>query len=523
MKTVSTAQMRELDRRTIEEYGVPGEQLMERAGAGVARWVRDLALLRAPPVRFVRCIAGHGNNGGDAFVAARYLATWGMDVEVWLAASATDVQGDARGALERLRQTEVPVREMPGAEAWHAMGRTIVPRETLLLDGLLGTGMHGVPREPTASAIRCLNASADEGAAVVAIDVPSGMDTDSGEAAAEVVRADLTVSMAFPKRGLLQPGALANVGTLEVVDIGIPAELSVSFEAEQELICAADVRALLPRRAWAAHKGNYGRVLVVGGAAGYAGAAAMATRAAVHAGAGLVSALVPDAVSDVVAGLVPEAMVHAGRSTEQGSLVAAAADEMSADLDAFDAVLVGPGLTTHPQSLEVVRGLLARVQSPLVVDADALNVCAGHLDMIRNAAGPVIITPHPGEMGRLIGRPAADVQADRDAAARLALEQTGSTVILKGAGSIVLSEGCLPAVNTTGNPGMATGGTGDILSGIAVALLSRKLSPHDAARAAVYLHGRAGDRAAWRLSEASLGAPELLEELPHVFAGIMAR
>jgi NAD(P)H-hydrate epimerase len=523
MKTVSTEQMRELDRRTIEEYGVPGERLMERAGAGVARRVRDLALLRIPPIHSIRCFAGHGNNGGDAFVAARYLAAWGMDVEVWLAAFTRDVRGDALGALERLRETNVAVHEMPEAEAWQAAGLSIVPRESILLDGLLGTGTHGAPREPIASAVRCLNASADEGAAVVAIDVPSGMDADTGEAAGDVVRADLTVTMAFPKNGLLQPRALPNVGTLEVVDIGIPAELGASFRGDRELICAADVHAMLPRRAWAAHKGTYGRVLIVGGAAGYAGAAAMAARAAVHAGAGLVSALVPETISDVVVGLVPEAMVHAGRSTKQGSLAAAALDDMQMDLESFDAVLAGPGLTQHSQSLDLVSGLLARVRSPLVLDADALNVCVQHVDRIRQAACPVVITPHPGEMGRLLGWSVDEVQSDRDAAARLAWEKTGATVILKGAGTIVRCEGSVSAVNTTGNPGMATGGTGDVLSGIVVALLSRTLRPCDAARAAVYLHGLAGDHAAWRLSETGLSATDVLAELPSAFAAVMAR
>lgn len=523
MKIVSTAQMRELDRRTIEEYGIPGAELMERAGTGVARWIRELARVRTPPMGFVRCLAGRGSNGGDAVVAARCLASWGLDVEVWLAATAADVRDDARLALERLSGTGVTVREMPAPADWHGAGAALPPRETIFVDGLLGTGTRGAPREPVASAIRCINACAADGAAVVAIDVPSGMDTDSGAAAGDVVRADLTVTMAFPKEGLLKPGALANTGAVEVVPIGIPDELSRPLPTEAELICAADVRGLLPRRPRSAHKGTFGHVLVVGGAPGYPGAVALAGRAAVRSGAGLVSALVPDTVCGVVAGLAPEVMVHAGRSTAQGSLAAGSLQGLPAPLSAFDAVLVGPGLTTEAQGLALVSALLAGVSSRLVLDADALNVCAGHLARVRDAACPVVITPHPGEMGRLLGRPTAEVQADRAGAARCVHEQTGATVILKGAGSLVLGRSRAPAINTTGNPGMATGGSGDVLAGVVAALLAGGLAPVDAARAAVYLHGRAGDRAAWRSSQAGLGAVDVLDELPAAFAGVMAR
>jgi len=348
MKTVSTEQMRELDRITIEEHGTPGAVLMERAGYGVARRVHDLAGLRMPGARFVRCVAGRGNNGGDAFVAARHLADWGRDVEVWLAAAREDVRGDAKTMLERLDEVAVPVHEMPDAAAWAGTLDALPPRETVFVDGLLGTGTRGIPREPAASAIGCLNAWAEAGAAVVSIDVPSGLDTDTGEAPGAAVRADLTVTMAFPKAGLLQGAALSCVGAVEVVDIGIPAEISAGVRSDWDLVCAEDVRSLFSRRRRAAHKGDFGHVLIVGGAAGFAGAAAMAARAAVRAGAGLVSAIVPDAVSNTVAGLVPEAMVHAGRSTEGGALAAAGLDELPVRLDSMDALLIGPGMTTDP-------------------------------------------------------------------------------------------------------------------------------------------------------------------------------
>lgn len=523
MKLVSTMQMRELDRRTIEEFETPGAVLMDRAGVGVADAVQRLVEITGFVHPIIHLIAGRGNNGGDAFVAARYLKEAGYTVEVWLAGAANEVKGDALKHLSRMKSAEVVVRELPMKEDWED-AEYYPPPCDILVDGVLGTGASGPARGPAVGAIQYINARAHD-ALVVAIDVPSGLDADTGEAQGEAVRADLTVTMGLPKKGLVEPMALEYVGTIEVVDIGIPDELieAVESESDKELIYLTDLQRMFPRRARTSHKGNYGRVLLVGGARGYVGAIAMAARAALRSGAGLVTALVPRSIEPVVAGAVLEAMVIGGDETEHGSLTPAAWADLKDRAGEFDAVLVGPGLTRHDTSRALVWDVIRECRVPLVLDADAITVLAGQPQLIEKAASPVVITPHPGELAALFAKSAADVQKNRCGAARSAAKISGATVVLKGAGTIVSAEGQPLGVNLTGNPGMATGGSGDVLAGMIVALLGQGLAPFDAARAAVYLHGRAGDLVAWRWSQAGLVAGDLIREIPFVFRDVTLR
>ncbi|MBM4144109.1 MAG: NAD(P)H-hydrate dehydratase [Lentisphaerae bacterium] len=521
MKVVTTAQMRELDRRTIEEFDVSGEVLMDRAGAGVAETVRFLARAAGMDRPSALLIAGRGNNGGDAFVAARHLAAAGLEVETWLAGEAAEVRGDALRHLSRMKSAGVTLRELPTADEWDRALDSLRDVD-IVVDGVLGTGISGPARGPAAGAIQYINALAEE-SLVVSIDIPSGLNSDTGEAPGGAVTADVTATMGLPKTGLLAPAALDRVGNVEVVDIGLPWELTDAVECELELITSQDLRGIVPRRARSAHKGLFGHVLVVAGAPGFAGAAALACRAASRSGAGLVSALTPAGIAAVVAGLAPEAMVHAGAATAEGNLAAGALEAWGRDLSAFSAVLVGPGLTAHPDTLGLLKFLLARCACPLVVDADALNVCDGQPQILADAAGPVVATPHPGEMGRLLGCPAAGVQGDRIGAARRAAAVTGAYIVLKGAGTVVTGAQGRPHVNLCGNPGMATGGTGDVLAGLLAGLLAQGIAPFDAARLAVYLHARAGDDAAWRGSQAGLIASDIVAELPHALRDILAR
>jgi NAD(P)H-hydrate epimerase len=361
------------------------------------------------------------------------------------------------------------------------------------------------------------------GSLVISIDVPSGMNSDTGEAPGGAVVADITATMGLPKTGLLTPAALEYVGNVEVVDIGIPWELVEEIECDWELIAPQDLRGFMPRRPRAAHKGDYGHVLAVAGAPGYAGAAAMAARAAVRSGAGLVSVLTPASVASVVAGLAPEAMVHAGACDAQGCLAANALDEWGRELSDFDAVLAGPGLTAGAATRAVLEALLEKSAGPLVVDADALNVCAGDPEVLASRKIPIVITPHPGELARLLSCSPPDVQHDRAGMARRAAEATGATVVLKGAGTLVTENGRRMHINLSGNPGMAAGGTGDVLSGLLAGLLAQRIAPFDAARMAVHVHGRAGDNAAWRASQAGLAATDLIEEIPHVLRDMLMR
>lgn len=527
MKTVSTEQMRELDRKTITGFQVPGETLMDRAGLGVARVVIGLCDRYGWDCASILLIAGRGNNGGDVFAAARYLKEQQHDVAVWLAGSISEVRGDARAHLSKLKTAKIALEEFPTKEDWNQLTDNLLHEAgsfgvAIVVDGVLGIGIHGAAHGPAAGAIRYVNTLSRQ-CLVVSVDVPSGLDSDTGQAEGDAVMADLTVTMGLPKRGLVEPCAVNKVGRLQVVDIGIPLSLIEKLDSDIELITANEVRALIPRRPRQAHKGVFGHLLIFGGAAGYSGAVTMAARAAMRSGAGLVSVVVPRGIAPVVAGAVPEAMVHAAPETETGSLSAACWDAWRDSLKSFSAVLAGPGLTRHPDTKILVDRIVQDCSAPLALDADALNVFEGRLNDLARRKVSLVITPHPGEMGRLLGRSAADVQASRLAATREAASRSRAVVVLKGAGTLVAEEGQPLQVNMTGNPGMATGGTGDVLAGLLAGLLAQGMQPFDAARASVFLHGRAGDDAATEKTEYCLTAGDIIKSLPYAFQQMVPR
>lgn len=521
MKAVTVAQMRELDKIATSEFDIPGFELMRRAGRGVASVAAYIAERARLGNAFIQLIAGRGNNGGDAFAAACFLHDDEYDVEVLLAGSASEVTGDALRHLGKMRSMGIPLTELPTKESWED---ALQDAESggIIVDGVLGIGIHGPARGPLGGAIHYINKISDDNI-VLSIDVPSGLDADTGDSPGETVVADVTATVGLPKTGLLTSKAVPYVGSLDVINIGIPADLATHYVCQRELITGWDVRQRLARRPRQAHKGLYGHVLVIGGAVGYAGAAAMAVRAATRSGAGLVSVLVPRPVYPVVAGAALEAMTYPGAETETGSLSIGNWETWRNRLAEFDAVVIGPGMTRHPDTGLWVRHLLRESARPLLLDADALNTLEGHAELIAGASCPVIITPHPGELARLLRCTAADVQADREAAARQAAALTRAVVVLKGAGTIVTQEGRPFHINMTGNPGMASGGMGDVLSGVIGGLLAQRVPAFEAACAGVFLHGRAGDNAMWRHSQASMTAGMLTEELPGVFREVMAR
>ncbi|NNJ69937.1 MAG: NAD(P)H-hydrate dehydratase [Kiritimatiellales bacterium] len=496
MKLVSASAMRELDRRTIDEFGIPGEELMHVAGEGLADALRELASrhqLVDSPVLFV---AGCGNNGGDAFVAAASLHEDGWPVECWLAGDEGKLKGDALSSFKKLKKAGVPLQVMDTPDAWKHASEAGTDAE-IVVDGLLGTGAAGEPRGVIADAIRFADAQAER-ALIVSIDVPSAMR----------VRADLTVTMGLPKIDCVQSEYLDCVGNLEVVDIGIPEALleQVDGDSELALIHASDLAPLFPRRSRDAHKGDYGHVLCIGGTKGFSGAITMASRAAARAGAGLVSAFVPEAIHALVASAIPEVMVHA--SMPEGK---------------WSAILAGCGMGRSATTREQVLQLLDTSAVPLILDADAITVLAEHVDAIAAARCPVVLTPHPGEFAALFGFKVKDVQEDRVGMARMAADKLGAIIVLKGAGTLVAAPGSAVAVNMTGNPGMASGGSGDVLAGIIAALAGQGLSAVQAACAGVWLHGRAGDLAAAEKSQASLIAPDLIDKLADAFRSLSCR
>jgi hydroxyethylthiazole kinase-like uncharacterized protein yjeF len=521
MKGITSAQMRELDKIASAEFEIPGFDLMRRAGQGVAATVEYLADKARGGDVFVQIIAGRGNNGGDAFAAALFLHEDDFEVEVLLAGSASDVRGDALRHLGKMRAAGIPLIELPTKESWEDALRDAGSGE-IIVDGVLGIGVNGPPRGPIAGAIHYINKVAEDNL-VISIDVPSGLDADTGEAPGEAVRADITVTIGMPKIGLLTQKALPYVGSLDVIGIGIPIELTAHYASPRHLISGWDVRRTLPKRTRTAHKGEFGHVLIVGGATGYAGAPAMAAMAALHSGAGLISALVPRTSYPVVASVALEVMTYPGDETETGSLKAEAWDSWKNRINDFSAIVVGPGMTRHPDTETWVRNLLANCRRPLVLDADALNVLAGRPEVLVGASCPVLITPHPGELARLLGCSVETIQQDREAAALKAANLTHAIVVLKGAGTLVAQDGKPIHVNMTGNPGMASGGMGDALAGLMGGFLAQGIEPFEAACAAVFIHGRAGDNAMWRRSQATLTATELILELHGAFREVSVR
>ncbi len=523
MKTVLASEMRELDRRTIEEFDTPGEVLMDRAGYGVADVARHLARASGLGDALIQLFVGRGNNGGDAFVAARYLKKMGFSVEVMFAGEAASVTGDALKHLLQMRSDGIALRELPTLEDWEMLRATPQAAGDILIDGLLGTGISGPARGPVVGAIQVINTFAQRGL-VLAIDVPSGLNSDTGCADGAVVTADVTATMGMPKRGLVSPSALAVVGSVEVIDIGIPDELTGPISSPVDLITIDDVAQMLGgRRPRTSHKGSYGHVLLIGGAPGYSGSIGMAAMAAVRSGVGLVSVVTPGSVAPVVAGLVPEAMVHAGRANADGSLAADALQVLTQELGAYDAVLAGPGMTPHADTAALVQQVLASSAKTVVLDADALNAVAGAFELLEVDRSGVILTPHPGEMARLLACETAVVQNDRFSAATRAAERFDVTAVLKGAGTVVAQTGRALGVNLSGNPGMATGGMGDVLAGLMAGLAAQGLDPFDAACAAVHIHGRAGDSVALLTSQAGMAATDVIDELPQIFRGIQGR
>jgi len=511
---VTSEEMRKIDQYTIGTIGIPAIVLMENAGRAVAEEAARVAEEACPASgRAPRwlVLAGKGNNGGDGLVCARHLAERGWDVCVVYAAPPESLAGEAavqRDIAQRLGLAQVVYE--PGKLDWN--------RWDGIVDALLGTGTSGAPREPYASLIREANAS---GKPIVAIDVPSGLNADTGETADPCIRARVTVALAMMKRGLvLYPGAEA-AGEVVVRPIGIPEEAAHRFGVSAFVLNEATMRRKfgvslpLPRRA-DTHKGTYGHALVIAGSRDMSGAGLLCAKAALRAGCGLVTWAVPESLALPLAGRLPEAMVRGIADGGRGDWRETPAERLAACAEGKQAVVVGPGLGRWPGDDAWLRELWDAVQAPLVVDADGLNMLAAAgspLSWPRRRA-PTVLTPHPGEMARLCGLATPEVQRDRIGLARRYAEQNGVVLVLKGARTVVATPQGGVYVNTTGNAGMATGGAGDVLAGVIGSLLAQGLDADAAAALGVYLHGAAGDRAAAaRPSPGSLIAGDIVEAL----------
>src|SRR5881397_2762905 len=464
MELVTAAEMRELDRAAIETRNIPSLRLMENAGKAVVEEMeRFFGPLRGKAVTIV---AGKGQNGGDGLVTARLLRKRRCQARVVLLASPSALTGDAATNLNKFQR---------------ARGRCLAVETPAQLTSILN---------------------------------PLLLDGDTGAVLGTAITATLTVTLARPKRGLYLGAGPDHAGAIRVADIGIPPDLIAAAKIPVALLEASDICAWLPLRPRTAHKGTFGHAGIIAGSAGKTGAAAMAAQAALRIGAGLVTVAAPRSVSDVLEAKLLEAMAYPVPETEARTLSKQALETLLAFAETRTALAIGPGIGTHPDTQALIHNLIVSVKRPTVLDADGINAFTGHKEMFGQAQGPLVLTPHPGEMARLLGITTADVQRDRlGVASRVAREQN-VCVVLKGAGTVVAGPDGRLAVNPTGNPGMATGGTGDVLTGIITGLLAQGVTPWGAACAGVYVHGLAGDLAASETGEMGLIAGDVIRAIP---------
>jgi len=507
MFVVTAAEMRQLDRLTIDKYGVPSLKLMERAGKGVV----DVILKNFPGAakRGVLVIVGKGNNGGDGLVIARLLRKGKVPCEVVGLAPRDELSPDSKVNLKRYLAKKGSFSEvLPGQ-----MDRLShkLKGKAILVDALLGTGLSHSVTGFYGEVIELMNAS---GIPIVAVDVPSGLDADRGHPLGATIKAEVTVTLGLPKIGqLTYPGA-SYVGDLVVADIGIRPEAIAEVRPCVELLDARDLRWVVPRRAPDAHKGTSGHLLVMAGSRGKTGAALLACRAAMRVGAGLVTLAAPRGLNDILAGALLESMTETLGEADADTLVPLSEADWKRLLQRKDVVLFGPGIGVHEAAQMALDWLLAHLDLPWLVDADGLNNLAEDAGRLRRAKTPPVLTPHPGEMARLVGTDTAAVNADRVGVAGQFAQEYRCYLVLKGARTVMATPEGRVFINPTGNPGMATAGMGDVLSGIIAGLLAQRLSPEDAMRLGVFLHGWVGDRVARSRGPVGLIASDIIEDLP---------
>ena len=505
---VTGEQMARIDRRAIED-GTLGSDLMEAAGRGVSDVLEDL--IDGYRGRRIAILCGKGNNGGDGFVVARLASEKGASVDTFLLGSEGDVSGDARLNLDRSRAAGLHVEEVTTSEGLEGVRRALCGAHAAV-DALLGTGISGGARGATGEAIGLLSGCPGP---IVAVDVPSGLDASTGRVDGPCAAATCTVTFGLPKVGQFFHPGRGLCGRLHLVDIGLPPAAVQAEKVATRLISPAGGCGLLPLRAPDSHKGDCGRVILIAGSVGLTGAATLAARAALRIGAGLVTVGIPESLNDVLEVKLTEAMTRPLPEVRKARCLSLRArGEIRRLLANADCCVIGPGLGTHRETAELIRRIIEDVACPMVLDADALNALTGQAGRLRALAGPVVVTPHPGEFARLTDDAPGDVAADPLACAQRLAETTGATVVLKGAPTVVATPEGGRFVNPSGNAGMATGGTGDVLAGTIAGLIAQGLVPSNAASLGVYIHGLAGDLAAEARGQAGTIAGDVASLLP---------
>lgn len=505
---VTSSEMRDIDRKAAGVYGTATLDLMENAGKGLANAI----LKYYPDSKRIAIFCGKGNNGGDGLVAARYLSDK-TDVVVFLLCGKNEISGDARVNLDKFKGKlfEIKTEEDFKKKISEAAAADVI------VDAILGTGLKSALSGHFRDVVEGINSIEKK---VISADIPSGINSDTGQVMGGAVKADLTVTFGIPKVGLyLFPGR-EFAGDIEVVDIGFPDALISDEEIKTGIIEQADVAPLFPEKKIDTHKGSYGHLLVMAGSLGKTGAAAMVATAALRAGAGVVTLAVPKNLQSIYEMKLTEVMTEPLSEAEKCCIGEDALREVLKLAENKSAVAIGPGISPTPSAVKVMGGLIEKLTQPVVIDAGGIDAVVAKADILKNAQGPRVITPHPGEMGRLLGLSSREVQTDRVGIARRFAQDNNVCVVLKGAHTVIAAPEGKVFINTTGNPGMATAGTGDVLTGIIGGFLAQGFDAEKAAIAAVYLHGHAGDLIRDVKGEYGIMATDLIDKIPYAIRSV---
>ena len=523
MKVVTAAEMRQIDQDTIEGIGIPGIVLMETAGSAIVRAIEQ----HYPTSKRIGIFAGKGNNGGDGLVIARQLAHTGYDVHLFLVSPPDTFTGEAHINLQIAKNLKLPIKEIltdTAPEIEKDVFSNHIASCELFIDAILGTGLHGDVRDPIATIINGINSLSIP---ILSVDLPSGLDADTGNPLGTCVRADRTVTIGLPKRGLLiHPGAEL-AGKLEVADIGFPEQVIDAQNIKVHRTTTAQAAEWMPPRPSASHKGTYGRVFVVAGSTGMTGAAALASEAALRVGTGLVTLAIPKHLISILEGLLPEVMTLPLPETDAGSLAISATSTILEFAERTKSVLaIGPGLSQNPETVTLVHQLVRENQKQelglrMVIDADGLNALAQDREIISLLDRETVLTPHPGEMARLADTSIPTLETDRISTAQQFANEHGVTLVFKGAPTVTGTPNGNVWINSTGNPGMATGGMGDLLTGIIAGLMAQGVSSERAAALGVYVHGLAGDITSEKLGRHGLIASDVLKTVPEAISSLI--
>jgi len=523
MKVLTAAQMMEIDRRAIEELELPGRVLMENAGRSVAEAIAarvpELTPTHPLPLQgggrgrgpVVVVVAGKGNNGGDALVAARHLQNRGADVRAFILAERGRLPPAPAANAAVIERVASHLEYLPDERSLERLSAALSGAE-IVIDGLLGIGIKGAVRGYYAQAIELLNGAK---AMVVAVDLPSGLEADSGHVEGPCVKADLTVTMALPKLGLLLYPGRDYVGELAIAEVGYPRVILDDYDSKLELIERELVAGKLPSRRPDSHKGTYGKVFVLAGSRGFTGAAALASEAALRAGAGLVTLGIPQGLNPILETKLTEVITHPLPDVD-GALSHEALEEIVAFLREQDALALGPGLSRQPGTARLVKDLLPQLELPTVIDADGLNNLSDDPSALKRAGASLILTPHPGELSRLIKKSIKEIERDRVGVAREFAAEFNVILVLKGVPTVIARPDGFVYINSTGNSGLASGGSGDVLTGLIGGFLGQGLKPEEAAVCGVYLHGLIADRLREKEGERGMIAGDLLRGMPEV-------